>query len=275
MLHTIGSGCLAVQLPLEENCALMRELGFAEIDLLLVSGWAHVGTDEIARDFGGVCRRVERALARAQLRLGAVNAKYSIPLETEGEAAVQRDREALAVMEFMCEFGVERISIQPTLTHDQEALRAGYRKTVREVMRLWEKYAGRGLKLSLEPHTMSSFCFNAGLKDLRAELPDFPITFDPSHLLCEGAKMADVLWLIPGTAMVHMRDAAPGRLFVPYGQGELDVRACVKKMVDAGYNGSVAIEYIQDERPDDATLENLFLFKEALDCEIRNASKET
>lgn len=86
--------------------------------------------------------------------------------------------------------------------------------------------------------------------------------------------MADVLWLIPGTAMV-ISDAAPGRLFVPYGQGELDVRACVKKMVDAGYNGPVAIEYIQDERPDDATLENLFLFKEALDCEIRHASKET
>ena len=146
MLHTIGSGCLAVQLPLEENCALMRELGFAEIDLLLVSGWAHVGTDEIVRDFSGVCRRVERALARAQLRLGAVNVKYSIPLEAEGEAAAQRDREALAVMEFMCAFGVERISIQPTLTHDQEALRAGYRKNGARSDALMGKICWQGFK---------------------------------------------------------------------------------------------------------------------------------
>lgn len=268
MMHVIGSGCMAVKLPLEENLLLQRQLGFRETDLLFVSGWAHVGTDELLRDYSGICRRVERALGQADMKAGAVNVKYSCPLEAKGDEAEQRRREADAMMDFMAEFGVTRISIQPTLSMDPVVLESGFEPAVQETLLLRDRYARRGMKLSLEPHTMSSFCFGKVLSELKIRYPDFQITFDPSHLLCEGEEMPGILDLAADTAMVHLRDAAKGRLFVPYGEGALDLPACIGRLADAGYDGPIALEYIFDDRPDEAERENLFEFRAAVENEI-------
>lgn len=269
MMRTIASGCIAVELPLEESWQIIADLGFREVDMLMLGSWAEIGTENVLKDYAGVCGRVERILSRTGMRIGALNIRYSIPLEATGEAAAQREKEADAVMRFMKEFGIDRVNVESTLSDDTAYLEAAHEGIIQEILRLKEKHNEKGFLMSMEAHTGSGFSTNRALKPLRERYPDYPVTYDPSHLMCDGEKLADTYWLIPGTQMVHLRDASAGHMILPYGEGDLDVRTCVKKLAESGYDGPIALENIYTKGPDRDQTENLYALKNDIDAAIR------
>lgn len=59
--------------------------------------------------------------------------------------------------------------------------------------------------------------------------------------------MADWRPLLPRVVHVHLRDAAPNQLSVPWGQGTCEARTWLTALCEAGYHGYVAIEYLEGD----------------------------
>ena len=264
MMRTVASGTIATQSTLEENLAIISDLGFRELDLLLVTGWAHLGLDELADHYAAVCRRVDKLLHQHNLSIAAVNAKYSVRLEDVSAAQV-RQRELDAMFRFMKDFDVRRVSIQPTLTHDVAYLDRTWDASIREAVRQQEYALEHGLLMSMEPHIMSSVCTNAALQRVLSLYPDFRWTCDPSHLLHSGEPMDTLGYLARQTAVAHLRDARKDHLFVPFGEGHLDVPFMIASLQAAGYDGPVVLEYLSD-KPDPAIYADLADFARHVDA---------
>lgn len=257
-MRVVASGTVAIQSTLEENLAIISELGFRELDLLLVTGWAHLGLDELADQYAAVCQRVDKLLNQYNLSIAAVNAKYSVRLEDESGTQI-RQRELDAMLHFMQDFGVRRVSIQPTLTHDVAYLDRTWDASIREAARQQEYAMKQSLLMSMEPHVMSSVCTNAALQRVLAIYPDFRWTCDPSHLLHSGEPMDSLGYLAQNTAVAHLRDARKDHLFVPFGEGNLDVPFMIRSLHDAGYDGPIVLEYLSD-KPDSGIYADLANF---------------
>lgn len=258
------SGAVGTGLSLEQTFQAIQEMGFRYVDMLLVTGWAHVGLDALADAFSATVRQVERLLGKYDLEIACANAKYSVRLEdTGGEETRQRQRELDALLGFLREFGVAQASVQPTLCDDSEYLVRTYPAFVRELVRQQEYAGERGVQLSLEPHIRSSVCTNAALWRLLREYPRLRITYDPSHLLHNGETMESTGYLLPHTTLVHLRDARPGGLFVPCGQGNLDLPFVIEGLKRSGYDGPVVLEYLS-EGCDTALREDLASFAQAV-----------
>jgi sugar phosphate isomerase/epimerase len=262
-MRTVASGAVLIKATLEENLRRVAELGFDEVDLLLISGWAHVGLNELAADYPGVSRRIGDALSAAGVGVSSFNTKFSVRIE-DADATRQRQDELDALLRLMGDMGVERATMQPTLTGDTEYLERAFAPTITESFRLQDYAAGRGFQLSLEPHVNSCVCTNAAIKKAWELCPGLCFTADPSHLLDCGDPMDTLGYLFEQTNMAHLRDASPGKLFVNFGEGNLDIKFAIDALKKAGYQGPVSLEYLCDE-PDDEVYADLQKFREAVD----------
>ena len=262
-LRAVASGGILIKATLEENLQCISGLGYKEADILLISGWAHIGLDVLAQDYKGTARRIESALSVAGVTASSFNTKFSVTLEDEG-AAQQRQSEMDALLRLMGDLGVDRATLQPTLTGDAEYLKQAFSPTIAEASRL-QDYAGeRGFMISLEPHVRSCICSNADIRRAWAINPKLSITADPSHLLYSGDPMDSLGYLYEQATMVHLRDASPGKLFELYQNGCLDIKYTIDTLKRAGYDGPIALEYLSDEANEDiyADLEK---FRKAVD----------
>ena len=246
-MRVVASGTILTGGTLEECLGLVAELGFKELDLLLITGWAHVGLDVLAADYAGTARRIEKALSANRLEAASFNTKYSVKLEDEG-AAPQRQLELDSLLRLMGDLGVRRASIQPTLTGDADYLENVFATTVAEALRQQEYAAERGYMLSVEPHINSCICTNEALEKAGRLCPGLCFVADPSHLLYSGEPMDTLGYLFEQATMVHLRDAREGKLFVPHQKGRLDIGMAIGALKAAGYEGPVSLEYLTDKR---------------------------
>lgn len=263
-MPVVCSGAVGTGLSLEQTFQTIHEMGFHHVDMLMVTGWAHIGLDALADDFSATVRRVEHLLGKYGLTIACANTKYSVRLEdTGGEETRQRQRELDALLRFLREFGAGRVSVQPTLSDDTAYLSWTYPDFVRELVRQQEYAGERGVQLSLEPHIRSAVCTNAALQLLLRDHPSLRITYDPSHLLHNGETLESTGYLLAHSTLVHLRDARPGGLFVPWGQGQMDLPFIIDGLKRAGYTGPVVLEYLSEGC--DVTLrEDLAAFAQAV-----------
>jgi sugar phosphate isomerase/epimerase len=267
-MRTVASGAVLIKATLEENLRRVADLGFKEADVLLISGWAHIGLDELAADYSGVARRIERALGAAGVGVSSFNTKYSVTLEDRNaERQKQRQSELEALVRLMGDLGVDRAAIQPTLTGDTAYLEQAFAPTIAEAYRHQKYAAERGMMLSLEPHVRSCVCTNEAIRKAWETYPGLCFTADPSHMLYSGDPMDSLGYLFEQATMVHLRDAGPGELFELYGKGLLDLEFSINALKRAGYQGPIALEYLCDE-PDEQIYVDLEMFRKAADAFI-------
>jgi len=265
-MRVVASGAVLIKASLEDNLKKAAELGFKEVDMLLITGWAHISLDELARDYTAVRRRIEKALSAAGVEASSLNTKFSVPLEAAGGGAPERRQGELeALVRLMGDLGADRAAIQPTLTDDAAYLEMAFAPTLAEAYRMQEYAGERGFMLSVEPHTRSCVCTNEAIARAWEAYPRLCFTADPSHLLFGGESMDSLGYLFEHATMVHLRDASPGVLFELYKKGCLDLNFSIDALKKAGYSGPLAIEYLCDE-PDEAIYADLAAFKTAVEA---------
>ena len=273
-MRTVASGAVLIKATIEDNLRLIAELGYKEADILLISGWAHIGLDELANDYANVSRRLGKALSTTGIEVSSFNTKYSVPLEDGSESATrQRQLELEALVRLMGDMSVERATLQPTLTGDAEYLKQTFAPTITEAYRHQQYAAERGFMISLEPHVRSCICTNAEIRKAWETYPELCITADPSHLLYSGEPMDSLGYLFEQATMVHLRDAGPGELFALHQKGRLDLRFTIDTLKRMGYDGPIALEYLSDE-PDDGIYADLHKFRVAIDECINQPAPE-
>lgn len=259
-MNIVGSGAVSIHGGFEDSLAILYELGFHEFDILMISGWAHIGLDELAAAYDATAQRIERALATYNMEIASVNGKTSVKIEDPDSLSVaQRQRELTALKRFMKDFGIRTASLQPTLTGDSAYLRSSFDAVVARSAEDQQMFAADGLALSLEPHINSAVCCPEEIRETLKRYPDFRFVYDPSHILWQGHSIEAADILVPNTGMVHLRDAAPGEIFTLHGKGTLNLTHALRRLQGFGYSGPVAVEYLIDRR-DELVLEDMMRF---------------
>jgi sugar phosphate isomerase/epimerase len=66
----------------------------------------------------------------------------------------------------------------------------------------------------------------------------------------QGIDLHETEWLMRNARLVHLRDAAPGRLQTPFGAGAVDFDWVLQALKEHGYRGNLSIEYLETDEFD-------------------------
>jgi sugar phosphate isomerase/epimerase len=228
-------GCTSLafsRVPLEEALERVARLGFENVDLGAIEGWAHVEPSRLAADRQEAAR-VARALNGSGLKAVALNAGVG---SWEDSAAVLARTEALAELAELV--GATVITLQ--------APRSGItvEQAVAQLAPVCAVSARTGVCLTLETH-----------RGQITELPEdalaiaartgLGLTLDPSHIIAGPAEGVGLMSLAAQTRHLHVRDARPDSLEVSIGEGILPFGSLFEELAAAGRTASASIEYIQ------------------------------
>lgn len=238
--------------PLEGAVRGVRELGFAEADLLVIEGWVHVNPTDLVNDWDGTTARVDALLQENGVRPIALNAGLSVLLhDRSAEACEQRRRQVAALARFAGLYSVAVSGMQPSLTGlDGRPVEQVFRDSVASLQEMAAIAEPAGLTLALECHVRSAFESLPDALRLLDEAPWLSVAYDPSHFAMSGVDLRETLPLLERAAHVHLRDAAPGRMQVHLGEGTVDFDWLLGSLRDQGYAGDVSIEYLGSDEMD-------------------------
>jgi sugar phosphate isomerase/epimerase len=151
------------------------------------------------------------------------------------------------VAEFARAFGVEVAALQPPLNLPDRPGPELFDNTVASLRELTDAAAGLGLTLAIECHARSVFETLEASRRLVREAPEVSVAYDPSHFVMAGVETAETLDLLERAAHVHLRDAAPGQMQVPMGEGQVDFDRIFGKLKDIDYRGAISVECLERE----------------------------
>jgi sugar phosphate isomerase/epimerase len=103
---------------------------------------------------------------------------------------------------------------------------------------------------ALELHSGSPFDSPDTARELIDRAPASRFAFDPSHLVGQGIDLHQVGWILAQSAHVHLRDAASGQVQLPMGSGSVDFGWILDQLRSRGYDGYVAVEYLDTDEFD-------------------------
>ncbi len=232
----------AFRTPLDEALALVREMGFTHVDLICIPGWDHVQPAALAEDAAGVADAVSALLERDGLTPIACNVALPALYNRDEETVTQRLREARGVAALMSRLGVGIASFYPGYKVDAaqwEDAFADWQVTWRELAAV---AAESGLEFVAEPHKDTVFETPEQCRRFFDALPDLRIAYDPSHFAMQGIDVRETMFLIERASHVHLRDAAPAKMYERTGAGDVDFDWLLDTLADIGYAGNISIE---------------------------------
>jgi sugar phosphate isomerase/epimerase len=63
----------------------------------------------------------------------------------------------------------------------------------------------------------------------------------------QGIDIRETGWLMDRARHVHLRDAAPGKIQAPFGEGTVDFDWVLGELEQRGYQGHFSIEYLENK----------------------------
>jgi sugar phosphate isomerase/epimerase len=230
------------------DVALKRiaDLGFRNVDILAIDGWVHVNTRDLIDNFDSTIAGVDILLQQHNLTPIATNSGVSAQLHHRNdEINAQRLREFEGLLRFARHYGITVAAIQPRNADNErpwDDVLADCIATLHE-----QKTAGdaAAVTFALELHVHSPFETMEQARRFCEAMPEMPLVYDPTHFVMQGADIRETGWLMDRAAHVHLRDAAPGKLQTPFGQGAVDFDWVFGALKDRGYKGHFSIEYLE------------------------------
>nr|WP_238598830.1 TIM barrel protein [Saccharothrix sp. ALI-22-I] len=194
--------------------------------------------------------------------LSLVGGFLAVPLHTGEQSTVDEAERVAAllaaggaeVLVLAAATGLDGYDERPALTDDQ------WRTLIDTAALISDKAAGHGLRTVLHPHVGTHVERTAEVERFLAD-SDLPLCLDTGHLLIGGTDPVDLARRFPERiGHVHLKDvradiaatvrdgdlgymaAVQQRMYVPLGDGDVDVAALVAFLRDAGYTGWYVLE---------------------------------
>jgi sugar phosphate isomerase/epimerase len=249
LLKIIGSTA-AWKNDLDHALARLRELGFDEVDLIVIESWGLVSLDGLVNDFEREASRVEGLLAKHGLRAVSVNAAFTPDLHNRADAAGNTARlaEVRAVARLMSRLGIQIGAHYPghlaDWKNDADGVWRDTMASLREIQSVTADFPG--LRLAPELHYQTPFESPAAARRLLREFPGLPYTYEPSHFIVQGIDWRETGDLLDGAAHVHLRGCAPGRLQAPPAEAEEALRWVLTRLKARNFRGMISIEYLPE-----------------------------
>ena len=232
-----GAGRLAASsltfshLPLEPALEALRGLGCTAVELAVHEGWAHVNPSALAGD-PQLVESTAEAVRRAGLRAVALNAG----LRTADAETARRQAAALA--DLAHRLGARILTLPAG--RDLGAATGWLAPLLATVQ-------ARGVTLAVETHIGALTESPEAAVALCRALPGLRLTLDPSHYWAGPAQGRGWEAVLPLVVHLHLRDAGRGgwpEIQMAPGTGEVDFAAVLADLRRSGYEGALAVEYI-------------------------------
>jgi sugar phosphate isomerase/epimerase len=230
---------------LDAACRVIGELGFRYADPLAIEGW-HIKPSRLAVDAAGEAARARATLDRHGLACVAVNLGFVHGFTACTDA---EHRENLRVIEGACVLARALETSVITVGPGDSGPGPGGEILARLADRLNDALAiagEAGMTLGIETHAGAVVVYPDVARTLLARCPGLTLTYDPSHYIAEEIPVAETLDLLTHASHVHLRNARVGHFQERMDRGGLDMSWMVDRILDAGYDGAISIEYIED-----------------------------
>lgn len=249
---------------------LIAELGLDGVSLAFFGGFTERTPQHIAEDPERWVQRVAGELAQRDLQ--AADAFFVpdaslVALAVNHPDAAERDA-AHALFEPFCRFaagiGVSGITTLPGLVFNGEPWDAAAGRAAEGIARRLDVAREHGLRLSVEPHIMSTSPYSGSLIDtpdkvgtVLERVPGLELTLDYGHFNVQGIPDREVEPLLAHARHFHMRGGAQGLVQTKLEDNVTDFGRVLDVMRRSGYDGWVEIEYVHDERPGCSDCDNI------------------
>jgi len=235
-MRVAGSTLTYSRLDLGEACRRLADAGFDAVDVGAHAGWAHVDPAALVGDVEATAERVRGRLAG--LDPAAINAGLSGGNDADDRREQVR---ALAALADALDAGVVTLPAG-SAEGDREA-------DVERVCGLVEAAAGHDATLTVETHRFQHTEDPAVALAYARRIDGLALTLDPGHFAAGPHWTPDCSDpLLDHVAHVHVRQAGDSwdRIQRPHDapDGRLDLPRLVERLRAAGYDGALAVEYI-------------------------------
>lgn len=234
--------------------AIIADLGFDAIDIGLFADLTHVTLSSVRenpRQRAEVVRRKAEVsgLAMADVFLTASTdlARLSPTSRIAGDQAELQQIFA-ATVEFALEAGAPGITLLPGVVADDQPLPMAIALAAGGLAPLVEIGAEGGLAVSVEPHVGSCIETPEATRQLLNLCPGLTVTLDPGHFAFLGADVDSMLELADRVRHVQLRPGGHGVMQAKLPENQIDFRGLVTGLVEAGYSGYLASEFVWMEK---------------------------
>jgi sugar phosphate isomerase/epimerase len=249
---------------------LFHEMGLEGVSLGFFGGGTPRDPQLIATDPEGWGQRIAGELAARDL---APADAFFVPVADLVGAAVNHPDaaqvhagEALfdAFLVFARRLGVAGVTVLPGLVFAGEPWQAALDRSVEGLRRRVDKAGAAGLRLSVEPHIVSTAPYAGSVIDTPAKVealldrvPGLELTLDYGHFNVQGIPDREVEPLLDHARHFHMRGGARGFVQTTFEDNVTDFGRVLDVMAAIGYDGWVEFEYVHDSRPGCSSCDNV------------------
>jgi sugar phosphate isomerase/epimerase len=243
-INLAGAAWSFVGTNLIESANVWRALGIEAMDLLAMAG-TQVDSAAIEEDPDGQARRFKESGIELSNLLYIFGEDFADRAINSKDSTVrQRNTETLKKVLGCCNSaGIKSLLILPGV--DQEGMSHEDSKSLSaEVLNeMTSVAAAAGIPLTFEPHVEGLLEDPREVLEFMQQNPDLRIALDYAHFSCQGYKMADVDPLVPYAGHFHLRQGSSTQIQARWEEGEIDFRAAVGMLKEAGYQGYLTLEY--------------------------------
>jgi sugar phosphate isomerase/epimerase len=234
---------------------IVGELGCEGILLGLLGDYSPVHLEPVLADVpywaGRLAERVERhglviadVFPIASMNLVGLAVNHPDGAERAASAAFFRQ-----MLEFARRVGVDGLTILPGMPFPDEPWEASFDRACGELDWRVDEARDRGLRLSVEPHHGSIVEMPQNAARLVAAVPGLELALDYGHFTVQGIADEEVEPLLEHTRLMHLRPGREGLVQSRLSDSSIDFDRIVDRLVELGFDGWLAIEFVHDERP--------------------------
>ena len=252
-MSTIPLACGDHSFPLlehEQALRLISMLGVTGVDLALMGNRSHVRPEDVRVDIQGWARILNRRITSTGLRLADV---FVIPwtdfehlapnhpddAERRESRLLFRDMLALAAA-----LEAPGLTLLPGIDWPRETHADSLARAAEELLWRAELAAAEGVRLSIEAHIGSICPTPEAALELLGQTPGLELTLDYTHFVAQGIPQERVHPLLAHARHFHARAGRPGRGQCGLRENQIDYRSIVEKLIELGYQGYIALEYV-------------------------------
>ncbi|HVR33697.1 MAG TPA: sugar phosphate isomerase/epimerase [Acidimicrobiia bacterium] len=234
--------------------AIIADLGFGAIDVGLFADATHVTLASVRenpqRRAESLCRSVEQhGLVVADVFLTA-SLDLTRLTPTSRNAGDQAELQEIfaATVEFASATNAPGITLLPGVVSDNQSQHMAIALAAAGLAPLVGLGAERGLAVSVEPHVGSCIETPEATRDLLDLCPGLTVTLDPGHFAFLGTDVASMLTLADRVRHVQLRPGGHGVMQTRLPENRIDFRSLVTGLVESGYSGYLASEFVWMEK---------------------------
>jgi sugar phosphate isomerase/epimerase len=222
----------------------VRELGFSHADLICIPQWGHVSLPALVEDYDSEAGRVRSLLETHEITPVGLNCGLPATYDRSEQSRNDRLAQVRAAARLMNQLDVKVASFYPGYKVEDRPWSEVMRDAATSMREMIEIGDQADVTFAIELHAHTPFETVEQCTALLEEVPQLKVAYDPSHFALQQIPLAQTAPFLQRSVHVHIRDAGPDKMQMPFGQGTVDLAWLIRTLKSCHYQGHYSIEYL-------------------------------